>query len=167
MATFTCVKNQLFFLFDFLILHGYMGDVWTDYPVKFARRTLTSKLLINRWTTNTFGKHGQHQKKAVILAPPPYPNPPHNLATHLTKHTYIHILASNIFYFQERYKNIFTLKKNFQVKRVFLGEGGGGVTGKEWTSTPPLKILGSALGDIHIHCSSYTTKYLQSRQRSN
>lgn len=125
MATFTCVKNQLFFLFDFLILHGYMGDVWTDYPVKFARRTLTSKLLINRWTTNTFGKHGQHQKKAVILAPP-YPNPPHNLATHLTKHTYIHILASNIFYFQERYKNIFTLKKNFQVKRVFFGEGGGG-----------------------------------------
>lgn len=107
------------------------------------------------------------EKSIYSSPPPPYPNPPHNLATHLTKHTYIHILASNIFYFQERYKNIFTLKKNFQVKRVFFGEGGGGVTGKEWTSTPPLKILGSALGDIHIHCSSYTTKYLQSRQRSN
>lgn len=80
------------------------------------------------------------EKSSYSSPPPPYPNPPHNLATHLTKHTYIHILASNIFYFQERYKNIFTLKKNFQVKRVFLGgRGGEGVTGKEWTSTPPLK----------------------------
>lgn len=65
-------------------------------------------------------------EKSSYSSPPPYPNPPHNLATHLTKHTYIHILASNIFYFQERYKNIFTLKKNFQVKKVFLGRGGGG-----------------------------------------
>lgn len=102
-------------------------------------------------------------EKSSYSSPPP---PHHHLATHLTKNTYIHILASNIFYFEERYKNNFTLKKNFQVKRVFW-ERGGGVTGKEWTSNPPLKIVGSALGDIHIHCSSYTTKYLQSRQRSN
>lgn len=79
------------------------------------------------------------EKSSYSSPHPPYPNPPHNFATHLTKHTYIHILASNIFYFQERYKNIFTLKKNFQVKRGFLGGRGVGVTGKEWTSTPPLK----------------------------
>lgn len=95
------------------------------------------------------------EKSSYSSPPPPYPNPPHNLATHLTKHTYIHILASNIFYFQERYKNIFTLKKNFQVKRGFLGErGGGGYRERVDLHSTPKKFLDPRLA-IFIYIAAH------------